>query len=64
MVGDPDQMPALRAAEALLGPGPARSLLTTAVEGHLQWQAPAAAQTVLAQFTAGLAETPQATETE
>jgi hypothetical protein len=63
MVGDPDQMPALLAAEALLGPGPARSLLTTAVEGHLQWQAPAATQIVLTQFTARLAETPRATET-
>jgi hypothetical protein len=63
MVGDPDQMPALLAAEALLGPRPARSLLTTAVEEHLQWQAPAAAQIVLTQFTDRLAETPRATET-
>jgi uncharacterized protein len=64
MVGDPERMLALLAAEALLGPGQARSLLANALNEHLQWQAPAAAQAVLAQFTAGLAETPQATETE
>jgi hypothetical protein len=33
------------------------------VEEHLQWQAPAAAQIVLTQFTDRLAETPRATET-
>ena len=54
----------LLAAAALLGPGSARSLLTSAVNEHLQWQAPAAVQAVLAQFTGGLAETPQATEAE
>ena len=63
LVGDPERMPALLAAEALLGPGPACSLLTTAVKEHLEWQAPAAAQAVLAQFTAGLAETLGTTET-
>jgi hypothetical protein len=63
LVGNPERMPALLAAEALLGPGPTRSLLTDAVKEHLQWQAPAATQAVLAQFTAGLPDTPDAKET-
>ena len=45
------------------GQGLARSLLTTAAKEHPQCQVPAAAQAVLAQFTAGLAETLDTKET-
>jgi hypothetical protein len=47
-------MPPLLAAEALLGHLPTPSLPASAVKEHLQWQAPAAAQAVPAQSTAGL----------